>query len=72
MAGGAADRDLLDDFQERYRVVIASIVLAGPLAGENPIAGQGVVWVANILMHVMVWLGLRLRGQGWAHAGQTA
>ena len=32
-------------------------------------AGQGVVWVANILVLVMVWLGLRLRGQGWAHFG---
>ena len=50
-------------------VAFAVIVLAAPLAGENPVAGQGVVWVANILMLVMVWLGLRLRGQGWAHFG---
>ena len=52
-----------------FVVALAVIVLAGPLAGENPVAGQGVVWVANILMLVMVWLGLRLRGQGWAHFG---
>ncbi len=52
-----------------FVVAFAVIVLAGPLAGENPVAGQGVVWVANIVMLVMVWLGLRLRGQGWAHFG---
>ena len=52
-----------------FVMALAVIVLAGPLAGENPVAGQGVVWVANILMLVMVWLGLRLRRQGWAHFG---
>ena len=52
-----------------FVVAIAVIALAAPLAGENPVAGQGVVWVANVLMLVMVWLGLRLRGQGWAHFG---
>ncbi len=52
-----------------FVLALAVIVLAGPLAGENPVARQGVVWVANILMLVMVWLGLRLRGQGWAHFG---
>ncbi len=52
-----------------FVVALAVIVLAAPLAGDNPVAGQSVVWVANILMLVMVWLGLRLRGQGWAHLG---
>ncbi len=50
-------------------VALAVIGLVGPLAGENPFAGQSVVWVANVLMLVMVWLGLRLRGQGWVHFG---
>ena len=50
-------------------VALAVIGLVGPLAGENPVAGQGVVWVAQVLMLVMVWLGLRLRGQGWVHFG---
>ncbi len=54
-----------------FVVAFAVIVLAGPLAGENPVASQGVVWVANILMLVLVWLGLRLRGEGWAHFGLT-
>ena len=52
-----------------FVVALAVIGLVGPLAGENPVAGQGVVWVAQVLMLVMVWLGLRLRGQGWVHFG---
>ncbi len=52
-----------------FVVAFAVIVLAAPLAGENPVAGQGVVWVANIVMLAMVWLGLHVRGQGWAHFG---
>ncbi len=52
-----------------FVVALGVIALAAPLAGENLVAQQGVVWVANILMLVMVWLGLRLRGQGWAHFG---
>ena len=52
-----------------FAVALGVIALAAPLAGENPVAQQGVVWVANVLMLVMVWLGLRLRGQGWAHFG---
>jgi membrane protease YdiL (CAAX protease family) len=52
-----------------FLVALAVIMGAGPLAGENPLARQGVVWVANVLMLVMVWLGLRVRGQGWGHFG---
>ena len=51
--------------------LIALIVIKGlaPLAGENPLARQGTVWIANVLMMVFVWLGLRARGQGWEHFG---
>lgn len=50
---------------------VAGIVIAIglPRAGDSPLARQGVVWVANVLMLGVVWLGLRLRGQGWAHIG---
>ena len=41
----------------------------GPLVGEDPLARYGVVWVANVLMLVTVWLGLHFRGQGWEHYG---
>ena len=46
------------------------VILAGlPFVGENPIAYQGLIWVANVMMLITVWLGLRLRGQGWEHFG---
>ncbi len=50
---------------------VAGVVILGglPWAGEDPLARQGVVWVANVLMLVVVWVGLRLRGQSWAHFG---
>jgi membrane protease YdiL (CAAX protease family) len=51
-------------------VVAAAMVFGvAPLVGENPLARQGVVWVANVLMLVVVWLGLRRRGQNWEHFG---
>lgn len=46
--------------------VVAFIV---PLVGDHPLARQSVVWVANVVMLAMVWLGLRLRGQNWSHFG---
>ncbi len=52
-----------------FLIALAVIMVGGPLVGENPVARQGVVWVANVLMLVTVWLGLRLRGQGWSHFG---
>jgi len=52
-----------------FIVAMTLIMGAEPLVGKNPLARQGVVWVANVLMLVMVWLGLRLRGQGWGHFG---
>lgn len=50
---------------------ITGIVLvgAGPLVGENPLARQALVWVTNVLMLFMVWLGLHLRGEEWRHFG---
>ena len=47
----------------------AVIIVARPLVGDNPLARHGVVFVVNVLMLVMVWLGLRARGQGCEHFG---
>ena len=52
-----------------FAVPGAAPLLALPLAGENPLARQAVVWVANVVMLALVWAGLRMRGQGWAHLG---
>ena len=47
----------------------AVIMVARPLIGDNPLARHGVVFVINVLMLVIVWLGLRARGQGCEHFG---
>ncbi len=52
-----------------FGVALAVITIAAPLAGDNLLTRQAIVWIANILMLVMVWLGLRLRGQKWEHFG---
>lgn len=52
-----------------FAVALGVITLVVPLAGDHPLARQAVVWVANVLMLALVWLGLRLRGQRWAHFG---
>ncbi len=48
---------------------LAVIVGTSPLVGENPLAFYAVVWLANVLMLLAVWLGLRLRGQSCEHFG---
>jgi len=45
------------------------IVIAQPFIGDNPLIRQGVVWGANIAMILLVWLGLRFRGERWSHLG---
>jgi hypothetical protein len=52
-----------------FAVAVAAITIALPLVGDHPLARQAVVWVANVLMLAVVWLGLRLRAQGWEHLG---
>lgn len=39
------------------------------LVGDGAIAKLAVVWVANVGMLVTIWIGLRIRGQGWGHLG---
>ena len=39
------------------------------MVGTDILARQAVLWFANIIMLVIVWTGLRLRGQTWAHFG---
>jgi membrane protease YdiL (CAAX protease family) len=45
------------------------IKLLMPLAGDNPLLIQAVVWTANILMLIYVWIGLKLRGESWKDFG---
>lgn len=45
------------------------IKLMSPLAGSNPVLKQAIVWVANIIMLTIVWIGLKLRGENWNNFG---
>jgi membrane protease YdiL (CAAX protease family) len=45
------------------------IAVGCKIVGTDIFARQIVVWVANIIMITLVWVGLRLRGQTWAHFG---
>lgn len=49
--------------------VFVFIKLITPLAGDNPVLKQAVVWAANILMLIFVWIGLKLRGESWKDFG---
>jgi len=42
-----------------------------PLAGDNIIVQQAIVWVANVAMLLLVWWGIRVRGQHWSDFGLT-
>lgn len=52
-----------------FAVPVAIFWIAGPKVGDDPRARMGVVWAANIAMLTIVYLGLRVRGQTWAHLG---
>ena len=54
-----------------FLLAFLTIVILLPLAGENLLMVQGVIWIANIVMLITVWLGLRFRGQSWEHFGLT-
>lgn len=47
----------------------AFLLALAPTAGGDPFRFQSLVWVTNGLMLVLVWTGLRLRGQTWRHFG---
>jgi len=49
----------------------ASVTVMGgwALVGESALARQAVVWIANVLMLGLIWLGMRLRGETWSHFG---
>lgn len=54
-----------------FTVAFAFIKLMKPLAGDNLILNQAVIWIANILMLIFIWTGLKLRGENWNDFGLT-
>lgn len=47
------------------------IYLSKPFVGDDPILKQAAAWIANILMLILVWIGLKLRNQNWSYFGLT-
>lgn len=52
-----------------FLVAFLVIAIGWQAVGPDPLGRQAVVWVANVLMLLTVWVGLRVRGQGWQHLG---
>ena len=52
-----------------FAIPLTVYAVAFPFVRDDVMASQGVVWVANILMILTVWTGLRLRGQTMQHFG---
>ena len=45
------------------------ILITNSLSDDNPIFRQSIIWAANIIMLLFIWLGLRLRNQSWQNLG---
>lgn len=52
-----------------FLAAFSFIKLLSPLAGSNPVLKQAIIWVANIIMLTIVWIGLKLRGENWRTFG---
>jgi CAAX protease family protein len=47
------------------------IKLMTPFIGKNPILKQAVIWIANIVMLLIVWAGIKIRGESLKDFGLT-
>lgn len=54
-----------------FLIGLGFIKLMTPKFEENLILKQIVVWFANILLLIYVWIGLKLRGESWKELGLT-
>ena len=54
-----------------FAVAFAIIKLLEPLVKDNLVLKQATVWIANVVMLIIVWLGLKLRGESWKDFGLT-
>lgn len=52
-----------------FVIVIAFVGLIVPNVGDNLILRQVIVWLANIIMLMYIWLGIKLRGETWSDFG---
>ena len=54
-----------------FGVAFLFIFLATPFVEGDLILTQAVIWVANVMMLIMVWLGMKIRGEKWEDFGLT-
>lgn len=54
-----------------FVVAFGFIKIFSPFAGDNIVSNQIVIWFANILMLLYVWLGIKLRNQKLSDFGIT-
>lgn len=54
-----------------FLAAFAIIKILLPFAGDNLVAYQAVIWLANVVMLLLIWLGQRLRGQTFKEFGLT-
>jgi len=54
-----------------FILAFALIKLLTPYAGDKPLLKMGIIWCTNILMLILVWLGIKFRGQKWSDFGLT-
>jgi membrane protease YdiL (CAAX protease family) len=54
-----------------FIIAFTFIKLMDPYVADKPILKQAVIWIANILMLLIVWLGFKLRGENWKDFGLT-
>ena len=54
-----------------FITALVTINLLSPLIGDSLVGKQAVIWLANILMLLLVWLGMYLRGQNYRYLGLT-
>jgi hypothetical protein len=52
-----------------FAAAVAVLLAVRPLVGEGPIKGALPAAAAILVQITLVWIGLRLRGQGWGHFG---
>jgi membrane protease YdiL (CAAX protease family) len=72
--GVLLETNKLARFAEIILVFISAftlIKLLEPLAGDNLVLKQAIIWLANILMLILVWLGIKLRGNKLSDFGIT-
>jgi membrane protease YdiL (CAAX protease family) len=54
-----------------FILAFALFKILKPYAGDNLRLKMGIIWCINIFMLLLVWLGIKLRGQKWSDFGLT-